>query len=183
MCPMRIALLALILLNAIPARPAAECRSMLRPLLRDQAPLAAEVERARNLCQAQAEAGDADATYHLALTYLGLGGRWEPDSAIPLIQLAAERGVAEAQYWLAWQHESGLLLPHDTSRALGWYLRAAQAQHRLALARLARAHEFGELGLPIEPRRAGEYRARQAHCARDASMQGVPPRRVQPQSP
>jgi hypothetical protein len=148
---------------------AGECRASLRPLLLSREPEAVALDQVRQLCQSEADGGDAGALYQLALTWLGPGGQWEPDRAIPMIHAAAERGVPEAQYWLAWQYESGPLLSHDGATALGWYLRSAEANHRLALARLAEAYARGELGLPVEPNRALEYRARQARCAADAT--------------
>jgi TPR repeat protein len=164
--------IALCLLAGFGNAFAVECRMSMQPLLLNAQPPAADVQRVRDICQAEADAGDAEARYQLALTYLGLAGDWAPERAVPLIRDAAGRGVAEAQYWLAWQYESGPLLEHDGAAALGWYLRAAEADHRLALARLAQAYDAGELGLPAEPRKAAEYRARQARCSTNAAGQG-----------
>jgi TPR repeat protein len=143
---------------------AGECRGDLRPLLLDPEPDPAALQSVRRLCQTQADEGDADAVYGLALFELGLGGEWQPDRAIPRMMEAAGRGVSEAQYWLAWQYEAGPLMPHDQALALGWYQRAANADHRLAVARLARAHEAGELGLTRDPLLAAQYKARQSRC-------------------
>ena len=145
---------------------AGECRSAARPLLLSPQPEPAALEGARRVCQAEADRGDADALYVLALFDLGLGGAWQPDHAIPRIMDAAGRGVAEAQYWLAWQYEAGPLMPHDQALALDWYRRAANGDHRLAIARLAQAYETGELGLPRDPLLAAEYKARQQQCLR-----------------
>jgi TPR repeat protein len=167
---MRAALFLLLALGATaPPAPAAECRALLRPLLRSQQPDPAALAATRGTCQAEADAGDADASYQLALFDLGLDGRWQPDAAIPRILDAAARGVAEAQYWLAWQYEAGPLLPNDAALALGWYQRAANADHRLAIARLAEAHAFGELGLERDPLLAAQYRARQSQCMQRAT--------------
>lgn len=144
----------------------ADCRAHLRPLLLDAQVDAAAVEVVRRLCEAEAGAGDADALYQLALMDLGLAGRWQPEAAIPRIHTAAEKGIAEAQYWLAWQHESGSLLPQDTQAALDWYRRAAESRHRLAIGRLADAYESGELGLSRDPSQAMRYRALQSQCSR-----------------
>ena len=73
--------------------------------------------------------------------------------------------MPEAQYWLAWQREAGPLLPNDIALAKQWYQRAADAEHRLALQRLADAHEKGELGLSKDARLASLYRARAERCA------------------
>ena len=73
-------------------------------------------------------------------------------------------GVPEAQYWMAWQRETGTLLAADVAEALRWYRLAAEAEHRLALTRLADAYTAGELGLPVDAREAEAWRARAAAC-------------------
>ena len=162
---MRPAMALLVLLFAgMSTAGAGECRAAVRPLLLTAAPDPAAVAAAHELCRAEADDGDADAGYQLALFHLGLGGEWQPEVAIPLVRNAAAAGLPEAQYWLAWQQESGPLLPHDEAAALDWYLRAAGADHRLANARLAQAYAAGELGLNADPRKAAEYRAREARC-------------------
>jgi TPR repeat protein len=143
-----------------------ECRGALRPLLLQSHVDAGALEAVQALCQHEADAGDAQATYQLALARLGLNGRFEPETAIPMIRDAAGRGVSEAQYWLAWQYESGPLLMHDTAAALDWYRRAAERNHRLAIARLAEAYEHGELGLAADAGKALELRARESRCAK-----------------
>jgi hypothetical protein len=135
--------IALCLLAGFGNAFAVECRMSMQPLLLNAQPPAADVQRVRDICQAEADAGDAEARYQLALTYLGLAGDWAPERAVPLIRDAAGRGVAEAE-----------------------------ADHRLALARLAQAYDASELGLPAEPRKAAEYRARQARCSTNAAGQG-----------
>jgi len=160
-------LLALLFAAGLSAAHAGECRASLRPLLLEAQPDPAALADVRRECEAEARAGDADATYQLALFHLGLGGEWQPDAAIPLMKEAAASGVSEAQYWLAWQSEEGPLLPHDAATALGWYERAAEANHRLALARLVRAYQTGELGLAPDARKVTELRARQSQCARE----------------
>ncbi len=158
-------LLAAIASAAVLPAVAGECRGLVRPLLLAATPEPAAVDAARARCAAEADAGDADAVYQLALFGLGLGGRWEPDVAIPLVRRAADAGVSEAQYWLAWQSESGPLLPHDEGVARDWYERAASGRHRLALDRLARAYERGELGLTPDPQAALRLRAEIRRCA------------------
>ncbi len=155
--------LACLWCGSLPAS-AGDCRASLHPLLLQAEPAASELGRVRALCAAEAGAGDADATYQLALFSLGLGGNWQPAEAVPLIRSAAERGVSEAQYWLAWQSESGPALPHDPAVALSWYEKAAAGRHRLALQRLAEASERGELGLPVDTRKALGYRAQIRRC-------------------
>jgi len=163
-CPRRPTLL-LLGLSCLPVlAQAGDCRTLVRPLLLQAEPDAAEVSRVRSLCAAEAASGDADATYQLSFFSLGLGGDWQPDEAIPLIRSAADDGITEAQYWLAWQSEAGPALPHDTRTALAWYEKAAAGNHRLALQRLADAWERGELGLPVDARKSLELRARIRRC-------------------
>jgi TPR repeat protein len=151
------------------AAEAPDCRARLRPLLLTALPAADDLRQVRALCTAEAAAGSAEATYQLALFSLGLAGNWQPEAAIPLIRSAADRGVSEAQYWLAWQSEAGPALPHDPGIARDWYEKAAAGNHRLALQRLADAWDKGELGLPVDPRRALELRARIRQCAEKGS--------------
>ena len=75
--------------------------------------------------------------------------------------------MSEAQYWLAWQSESGPELPHDQAVALQWYQRAAEGRHRLALERLATAWEQGELGLPVDEKQALRLRAEIRKCVEE----------------
>jgi TPR repeat protein len=155
-----------VLLSLLASGPAlaGQCRASVRPLLLATQADPGQLAQVRELCSAEADAGDPQATYQLALLALGVAGTFEPDKALPLISDAASRGVSEAQYWLAWQYEAGPLLPHDSVLALDWYQRAAALNHRLALARLADAYEHGELGMPVDARKAGEFRARQSRC-------------------
>jgi TPR repeat protein len=155
---------AVLLLALAGAAQAADCRSVVRPLVLSASPDPASLAAAREQCTAEAEAGSADARFQLAFFSLGLGGVWAPEAAIPLIREAAGAGVSEAQYWLAWQSEEGPLLPNDAATAVGWYQRAAEGKHRLALDRLARAYEKGELGLTPDPREALRLRAQIRQC-------------------
>jgi TPR repeat protein len=163
--------LCVISLSLISAQSqAGDCRSLLRPLLLQAEPDSGELARVRSLCGAQAEAGDPEAAYQLSFFSLGLGGTWRPDEAIPLIRSAADGGVAEAQYWLAWQSEAGPMLSHDNEIALDWYRKAAAGNHRLALQRLADAWERGELGLPVDARKSLEFHAKIRRCEEETAL-------------
>lgn len=145
---------------------AADCRTEVRALLVQSQPAPDSVAAARRLCSTASQAGDAIATYHLGLLDLGPAG-WHQEQATPLIREAAEAGVPEAQYWLAWQLDSGPLLPNDPAEARRWYEAAAAQSHRLALLRLAEVYEHGELGASAAPARAAELRELAAQCPAD----------------
>lgn len=136
---------------------------MVRPLLLEQGPGGELIAEAREVCKVEAALGDADAEYHGALFELGLA-EWAPAAAIPKIRSAADSGITEAQYWLAWQYEAGPLLANDARLARQWYQRASDGEHRLALLRLAEAHASGELGLRRDAGLAARYRARAERC-------------------
>ena len=159
---MKIALFCLSALCLV-SPAAADCRAEVRALLLQAAPATETVASARAVCEAAQASGDAVATYHLALLDLG-PGQWAPERAAERIRTAAEAGVPEAQYWLAWQLDKGPLLPGDPAAARRWYEAAARQSHRLAILRLAEAHERGELGLAADAARAAELRAVAAQC-------------------
>jgi TPR repeat protein len=142
---------------------AGECRGMLRPLLLQKSPQSAELAAVREICKAEVAKGDPDSEYRLAMFYLGLTS-WDVRTAIPMIMSAAQSGVPEAQYWLAWQYDKGPLLADDVDMARHWYERAGDNEHRLALQRLAEAYEHGDLGLPVNVRKASILRSQAARC-------------------
>jgi TPR repeat protein len=147
---------------------AGDCRGLLRPLLLQQAPDAGELQSVREICQREANDGDPAAEYQLSLFYLGLID-WNVDKALPLIMNAAQSGVPEAQYWLAWQYDAGPLLPDDIALARRWYEQAGENDHRLALQRLADAYQNGDLGLTVDARKASVLRARASRCENKSS--------------
>jgi len=152
------------LLSCPPLVAATDCPERSRSLMLATDPDVAEVRSAAAACAVAYADGDTSAAYYLGLLDLGLAG-WQPERAANFISVAAQGGMPEAQYWLAWQLEEGPLLPNDPVRALQWYEDAAEQSHPLALARLADAYESGELGLRRAPARAAELRALAASCA------------------
>jgi TPR repeat protein len=161
-----VGLIGSIFLFVVPAfaERQSECRAALRPLLLQPDPDEAELRSVRELCEREAEAGNPEATYQLSFFYLGLDS-WDPATATSLILDAAGQNIPEAQYWLAWQYDSGPLLPNDAELALQWYEASAARDHPLALQRLAEAYAAGELGLPVDKKRASELRAEALRCA------------------
>ncbi|MGI9330246.1 MAG: hypothetical protein ACR2QB_05965 [Gammaproteobacteria bacterium] len=154
------------LLSGAPMAAATDCPERSRLLMLASDPDVADVRSATAACEVAYANGDTSAAYYLGLLDLGLAA-WKPERATSLISVAAQGGLPEAQYWLAWQLEEGPLLPNDPIRALQWYEDAAEQSHPLALARLADAYEAGELGLRPAPARAAELRALAASCAAD----------------
>ena len=164
MISLRLVSIALVFpLLSAPAAGAGDCRAALQPLLLENPPDADALAEVRVVCEREAIAGDADALYQSALLHLGPID-WDVNAAIPRILSAADAGVPEAQYWLAWQYEEGPLLANDPGRALYWYEIAGDNEHRLALDRLATAYQNGELGLAPSVRKAAEMRARAERC-------------------
>ena len=139
------------------------CRDALKPVLLQENPDHALLIDIQRICAGQAAAGDPDALYQLSLLHLGLID-WQPDKAIPMIRSAAQSGVSEAQYWMAWQLEEGPLLENDAELALHWYLLAGEREHRLALNRLAGIYANGELGEAADAKKASRYGALAAQC-------------------
>ena len=97
-----------------------------------------DVERAVEIWQPLADAGEADAQHAMGRIYeYGYGVSRDDALAARWYRKAAEQNVAEAQYRLGVFHEHGWGVPRDAMLAVSWYARAAQlghvfAQHDLA---------------------------------------------------
>ena len=147
---MRVRLPVLLLLVMSGAAQASECRTRLEPLLNAEEPK--DSRSVFELCEAEATAGDAEAMYYVSFFYFGFDGFGrDTEKGVALARAAAEKGYAQAQYWLGWQHEIGGHLPQDNAAALEWYRRSAASGYCMASDRLARAHKNGELGLTADP--------------------------------
>ncbi|WP_129141742.1 tetratricopeptide repeat protein [Modicisalibacter coralii] len=73
---------------------------------------------------------------------------------------AAQTGDARAQYQAARIYEHGCAqYPRRDDHAVTWYARAGEAGHPTAAERLADAYRRGELGLPVDSRRAAQWQA------------------------
>jgi TPR repeat protein len=144
----------LLLLNS--AAFAGECRVQLEPLLveQDMKPSPALFE----ICQSEAEAGDAESLYWVSFFYFGLlESTLDTQRAVQVVNASAEMGYAKAQYWMGWQSEIGGDLPQDLVAALEWYEKAAKSDDWMALDRLERAYRNGELGLEADEAKAQQY--------------------------
>jgi TPR repeat protein len=142
---------------------AGECRARLEPMLD-----AEKVENSRSvfdLCAAEAGQGDAEALYFVSFFYFGFDAFARDESkGLAAARSSAEKGYAEAQYWMGWQHEIGNHLPRNEASALQWYEKSAASGFWMALDRLARAHRNGELGLSVDTAKA-EYYSKQRQKA------------------
>ncbi|MCP5150330.1 MAG: sel1 repeat family protein [Ectothiorhodospiraceae bacterium] len=119
--------------------------------------------------QPLADGGDARAQYHVGVMHLyGLGGA-EFDQWIGMqwIKRAAEGGYHTAQSFMGLMVEKGdgtmTLLGDD--HALEWYRKGAEGGHCVAVRRLVRAYEQGELGLAKDPAQADTWRTRLESCS------------------
>lgn len=114
------------------------------------------------LCRSEAEAGDAESLYWVSFFYFGLlESTLDEQRGVQATSESADLGYEGAQFWMGWQSEVGGHLPQDPVVALGWYEKAAESGHWMALDRLAKAYRNGELGLEIDEVKAQEYATRQ----------------------
>lgn len=77
----------------------------------------------------RADAGDPQAQSDLALMLLEAGRH---ESAIQWLEMAAEKGYADAMSWLGRCHLVGQGLPRDANRGLMWLSNAAAHGHPIA---------------------------------------------------
>ncbi|MFT5520134.1 MAG: TPR repeat protein [Enterobacterales bacterium] len=85
------------------------------------------LEKALELCSAQAIQGDADAQFLLGVLYAKLWGNF--DKAVYWYSLAAKQGHDNAQYNLAQYYRIGTKIPKDYKKAINWYTKAAEQGH------------------------------------------------------
>ncbi|MFB9887672.1 tetratricopeptide repeat protein [Balneatrix alpica] len=96
-----------------------------------------------------AERGHARAAseYGHWLWFRGQGRQARAEGA-RFLRLAAESGEAKAQYqWGKLLEEGDQDLFCDPVQACDWYVKAAEQGHALAIRRIAKAYQHGELGL------------------------------------
>ncbi len=106
---------------------------------------------------------DPSAAYYLSAAYAqGAPGLLERDErrALELLAQAATGRLPEAQFALAWRHESGEGTARDWSRALTLYQDAATQGYALAISRLIRVYSQGELGQSPDTEKASYWRSK-----------------------
>ena len=84
-----------------------------------------------------AEQGDADSQYHLAVCYIeGIGVTQDYEQAIYWWKKVAEQGNANAQYNFGLCYENGFGLTVNLDEAVKWYKKAADQGSEKAKKRL-----------------------------------------------
>ncbi|MCX8627215.1 tetratricopeptide repeat protein, partial [Gilliamella sp. B3976] len=87
----------------------------------------AALDKALVACNTEAEQGDKDAQYNLALMYdEGEGVKESKEKAIYWYTKAAEQGVGDAQYNLAVIYDEGEGVEESKEKAIYWYTKAAE---------------------------------------------------------
>jgi len=118
----------------------------------------------------QAEAGDANAQYHLGwMYYYGEGVLKNFTEAVKWFRRAADQGNANAQYNLGWMYYYGEGVPKEFTEAVKWYRRAAEQGLAIAQFNLGNMYYYGE-GVPKEFTEAVKWYRRAAEQG-DASAQ------------
>ena len=91
-----------------------------------------------------AEAGDAEAQYSLAITYLfGLGTVQSDIASAHWAEKAALQGHTPAQVWVGDLYLDGPEIIRDQKKAKNWFCEAAKTQRSDALAKCAVMHDLG----------------------------------------
>ena len=87
----------------------------------------------------KAEAGDANAQYHLAQKYMeGKDVAKDPAQGVAWLQKSADQGYFGAEYALAYMYLTGAAkLPKDPHKAADWFRKAAKQQNKASQDALA----------------------------------------------
>ncbi len=110
-----------------------------------------------------ADSGDTRALMGLAYMRLNPEEKnYDPKRAINLLEKAALKGEAEAQYELGRMFERGIGVAQDTKKAVELYRQAASVDYADAINDLGFLHYQGGLGIVRDPKRAIKYFERAA---------------------
>ncbi|EEO27765.2 hypothetical protein OFAG_00918 [Oxalobacter formigenes HOxBLS] len=93
--------------------------------------------------------------------------------AFPLLKNEAEKGDAQAQYYLAEIYEEGKSVKQDNEKALYWYRQSAEKNHALAEYKLAEAFRHGKLGLKSDRKEAFKWYLKAAENGNAAAQKTV----------
>jgi serine/threonine-protein kinase len=116
-------------------------------------------EAAFILAQKLAEAGDAEAQFHLGTLYLKSSAHQNPDTAYGWFRRAAEQDNADAQVSLALMYRDGLAADkkRNFEEMVRWLQKAASRNNARANYWLGRAYENGAGSLPKSDAKAEEH--------------------------
>jgi TPR repeat protein len=129
-------------------------------------PSDADPHRVAAPLDAQAQSGDAKASYSLGILYaLGRGVPKDYPRAARLFRAAAESGMPEAEYNIAVMYGDGMGVRRDVSQAIYWYRKAAAQGNANAAFNLGTAYANGT--------GVARNMATAAHWFRRAAGQGV----------
>ena len=118
-------LLAVAVLGGSPARAESEIKEFIKDMAKSEKADAKQESFAEKLLRKDAEAGDAEAQYSLAETYLlGQGAAQDCASARRWFEKAAAQGHAGAQRRLGEMFSTGRCVPQDKSAAKDWFRKA-----------------------------------------------------------
>jgi TPR repeat protein len=127
----------------------------------------ARLQKLRSLYAAAEHNADAKFELGAALvrghrTTLPFHLKADPPAGVKLLTEAAERGHGLAAYQLGTAHEEGIaafagLVPRDPARALALYRQAGEAGELLAMSRLVRIYQTGDLGTQADPAQAEQW--------------------------
>ena len=132
----------------------------------------AEVEPSHDALRAEADAGDAEAQFNLAVSYSnGEDVPHNDQEAARWYRLAAEQGHAEAQFALGLSYQRGAGIPEDEQEAARWFRMAAEQKHAEAQHSLGSAYLRGA-GVPYDCQEAIRW-YRLAAEQGDALSQGM----------
>lgn len=106
---------------------------------------AEQYERAYELLKPEAEEGDAEAQYYVALMYdQGEGVEVDREKATALFTSAAESGHTIAQIATAYSYLKGIGVDRDYEKAADWYRKAAENGDSAAQRSLGLRYKHGE---------------------------------------
>lgn len=131
-------------------------------------------EEARRVWTSLAEAGEAEAQFHLGILYdLGRGTRRDPAIAYGWYRRAADTGLPEAQFNVAVMRDAGDGVARDPAGAATWYAMAAAHGHPRARYNLGQLYASGE-GVPRNPSQAMAWFRAAARGGLSAATEKLP---------
>lgn len=114
-----------------------------------------DVIRAMQILEKVARQGYAPAQVRLAQL---LDYAEQDEQAVYWYRQAAQQGYADGQYRLGRMYAHGEGVNKSMRQAVHWIGKAAQKNHLEAVKSLAHAYQVGELGLPVDARKARLWR-------------------------